>query len=92
VYGCQDLVGNVAEWCKMTLGDRPDVVPAALAVVVPPESEDEIVQQAVRGSCYLRTDERRMAAWHRRRLSRMRRNAWVGFRPACLLGVRPAPT
>jgi serine/threonine-protein kinase len=90
VYGCQDLVGNVAEWCRMTPGDRPDEVPAALAVVTPPRNQEEIVLQGVRGSCYLRTDERRMSAWHRRRLSQTRRNAWVGFRPACLLAVRPA--
>jgi len=38
----------------------------------------------------LRTDEARMAAWGRRRLSRTRRNRWVGFRPACLVPMKPA--
>ena len=45
---------------------------------------------AVRGSCFLRTDHRRMVSSHRRRLSTTRRNYWVGFRPALLLECRPA--
>jgi serine/threonine-protein kinase len=89
IYGCQDLVGNVAEWCQTTDGDNPELIPAPLAAVGPPEDPEKIVVEAVRGSCYLRTDERRMATWHRRRLSRTRRNGWVGFRPACLMPVRP---
>jgi hypothetical protein len=31
-----------------------------------------------------------MVAWHRRRLAVIRRNYWVGFRPASFLGCRPA--
>jgi serine/threonine-protein kinase len=89
-YGCEDMVGNVSEWCRMTEGDFgampepwPDVQPP------PPGS---VVYAAVRGSCFLRTDFRRMASWHRRRLSVTRRNQWVGFRPALFLPCRPAPT
>lgn len=89
VYGCEDLIGNVAEWCQRIEEDKPDLLPPPLAGIGPPEDPEAIVVEAVRGSCYLRTDEARMAAWHRRRLSRTRRNQWVGFRPACLLGVRP---
>jgi serine/threonine-protein kinase len=89
VYGCQDLVGNVAEWCQKTAGDKPDLLPAPLAAIGPPADPERIELEVVRGSCYLRSDESRMTAWHRRRLSRTRRNGWVGFRPACLLPLRP---
>jgi formylglycine-generating enzyme required for sulfatase activity len=89
VYGCEDLIGNVGEWCQLTPDDRPDFVPPPLSAIGPPEDPEEIVLQAVRGSCFLRTDEARMVAWQRRRLSRTRRNQWVGFRPACLLAMKP---
>lgn len=89
VYGCQDLIGNVAEWCQTTADDRPDEVPPPLPAMGPPEDPEAIVLRVVRGSCYLRTDERRMSAWKRRRLSMTRRNGWVGFRPACGMEVRP---
>jgi serine/threonine-protein kinase len=89
VYGCEDLIGNVAEWCQMTPGDRPDLVPSPWPDPSPPEDAAEVRRAAVRGSCYLRTDVNRMVAWHRRRLSTTRRNGWVGFRPACLLPYRP---
>jgi formylglycine-generating enzyme required for sulfatase activity len=88
-YGCEDLIGNVSEWCQMTDGDDPARVPRAL-----PEvswfAYDAPVYAAVRGSCFLRQNPRRMVAWHRRRLSVMRRNQWVGFRPAFLAPWRPA--
>jgi serine/threonine-protein kinase len=88
-YGCEDMVGNVSEWCRTTEGDdygrlpkeRPeDRVPAP----------SELVYAAVRGSCFLRSSRDRMPAWHRRRLSVTRRNRWVGFRPACFLPCFPA--
>jgi formylglycine-generating enzyme required for sulfatase activity len=94
VYGCEDLIGNVAEWCQMTPKDDPSVLPSPLPVITKPKNPEAIVMTAVRGSCYLRSDESRMVAWHRRRLSTTRRNTWVGFRPACLLPymvVTPAP-
>ncbi len=85
-YGCEDLVGNVSEWCLTTAdgtyGEMPPPWPE-----VPPGP-----YAAVRGSCFLRTDPAGMVAWHRRRLSITRRNQWVGFRPACLLPYRPAAT
>jgi serine/threonine-protein kinase len=84
-YGCEDLVGNVSEWCQMLEGGDPGRYPPPWPGV--PEGQ---VYQAVRGSCFLRSDPARMAAWHRRRLSVRRRNRWVGFRPACLMPYRPA--
>jgi serine/threonine-protein kinase len=88
-YGCEDLVGNVSEWCLTTAdgayGEMPPPWPE-----VPAPGEPPGPYAAVRGSCFLRTDPAGMVAWHRRRLSITRRNQWVGFRPACLLPYRPA--
>jgi serine/threonine-protein kinase len=86
-YGCEDMVGNVSEWCQMTPGDKADFVPSPCPEE--PVDSGEIALAAVRGACFLRTDAGRMTAWHRRRLSTTRRNRWVGFRPACLLSYRP---
>jgi serine/threonine-protein kinase len=87
-YGCEDMVGNVSEWCypmkaKAVVGQfpPPEEIP------VPPE---HTVQTVVRGACFLRTSATAMKANHRRNLSITRRNQWVGFRPACLLPIRPA--
>lgn len=88
-YGCEDLIGNVSEWGRMTPGDDPTWLPPARAVVEAPAEPEAIVLQAVRGSAYLRTDPGRMVSRQRRRLSSTRRNSWVGFRPACLLPYRP---
>lgn len=87
-YGCEDLVGNVSEWCQTTTGDDPAAMPtpdpgALLA------GGKAVVYAAVRGACYLRSRPPTMVSWHRRGLSRTRRNAWVGFRPACFLPCRP---
>jgi serine/threonine-protein kinase len=88
-YGCEDMVGNVSEWCQMTdesdFGHVPQSWPD-----LRPETLTETVYAAVRGSCYLRGDSLRMRAWHRRKLSVYRRNQWVGFRPACFLPCAPA--
>jgi serine/threonine-protein kinase len=89
-YGCEDMIGNVSEWCQVTPKDKPDHVPPAWPDLTEPDAPEEIRLMAVRGSCYLRTDTNRMAAWHRRRLSTTRRNSWVGFRPACLLSYYPS--
>ena len=69
-YGCEDMAGNVSEW---TLPDSnvyrwPKLASYAI----------------VRGSCFLRNDPRRVMVTHRRSLSSLRRNMWVGFRPAFL--------
>ena len=45
---------------------------------------------AVRGACFLRTSQETLVSWHRRQLAMIRRNYWVGFRPACFLPCRPA--
>jgi formylglycine-generating enzyme required for sulfatase activity len=88
-YGCEDLIGNVSEWCQMTAGDDPRLVPRELPEVEWP-TDDTPVYAAVRGSCFLRLNPRRMVAWHRRKLSVIRRNYWTGFRPAFLPAWRPA--
>jgi serine/threonine-protein kinase len=88
-YGCEDLIGNVSEWCWMTAqkdySGFPDPGPSS-----PFSPKDMTRPVAVRGSCFLRSDGKRMVSWHRRRLSPIRRNQWVGFRPASFLGCRPA--
>lgn len=89
-YGCEEMVGNVSEWCQpgapgAAVGDFPRAEPAvAMPTDVAP------VQAVVRGACYLRTSASAMKGTHRRNLSVARRNKWVGFRPACVLPVRPA--
>jgi serine/threonine-protein kinase len=90
-YGCEDLVGNVSEWCQMTAQDDPGFMPPPLPDVPAPEVPPG-PYAAVRGSCFLRMAPGGMVSWHRRRLSITRRNQWVGFRPACLIPYRPAIT
>jgi formylglycine-generating enzyme required for sulfatase activity len=87
-YGCQDMVGNVSEWCQRTPTDAPDFVPPVLPDLTPPDDPEKAEMAVLRGACYLRIAPRCMAASHRRGLSKMRRNAWVGFRPACMLPYR----
>ena len=87
-YGCQDMVGNVSEWCLTTPNDRPEHVQAVLPDLTPPDDPENVETTVLRGGCYLRVAARCMTAAHRRRLSKMRRNAWVGFRPACVLPYR----
>jgi serine/threonine-protein kinase len=88
-YGCEDMVGNVSEWCRMVQGDDYGCVPMERPEIRVP-APNAPVYAAVRGSCFLRRNRDRMPAWHRRRLSVTRRNRWVGFRPACLLPCFPA--
>ncbi|MGH7173537.1 MAG: formylglycine-generating enzyme family protein [Gemmataceae bacterium] len=88
-YGCEDMVGNVSEWCRMTDGDDYGRFPEHRPEIRVP-APGELVYAAVRGSCFLRSSHSRMSAWHRRRLSGTRRNRWVGFRPACFLPCFPA--
>lgn len=87
-YGCQDMVGNVSEWCQKTPDHRPDHVPAVLPDLTRPDDPDQPEYAILRGACYLRMAARCMTGSHRRNLSKMRRNAWVGFRPACMLPYR----
>lgn len=89
-YGCEEMVGNVSEWCL------PDAEGAATGAFPPPEpvipvpTDRRPVETVVRGACFLRDSANAMKSTHRRRLSVARRNQWVGFRPACVLPVRPA--
>ena len=87
-YGCEDMIGNVSEWCRMIEGEEYGYLPEKRPEIRVP-LPDEQVYAAVRGSCFLRSGTGRVAAWHRRRLSVIRRNRWVGFRPACLLPFYP---
>jgi serine/threonine-protein kinase len=89
-YGCEDMLGNVSEWCQTTVNDDHGFMPESVPDVHT-DPEGVVTYAAVRGSCFLRTDGRRMVSWHRRRLSITRRNYWVGFRPASFLPFRPAP-
>jgi serine/threonine-protein kinase len=88
-YGCEDMVGNVSEWCQMGGEDDFGAIPQTWPDVSPKPNPPPIYA-AVRGSCFLRTDHLRMRSWHRRQLSIYRRNQWVGFRPACYLPCAPA--
>jgi serine/threonine-protein kinase len=91
-YGCEDMAGNVSEWCRMTPDDDPEHIPQPwpdLSSLCQP-SDDEVQYAAVRGGCFLRTRSSALTCWHRRRLSTTRRNRWTGFRPALLLPCRPA--
>lgn len=88
-YGCEDMVGNISEWCRMVEGDDYGQLPEARPEIKVP-ADGSPAYAAVRGACFLRSSLPRMPAWHRRRLSVTRRNQWVGFRPACLLPCCPA--
>ena len=90
-YGCEDMVGNVSEWCWTTPKDDPVHLPE-LTPSIPDIPETSPIHTVVRGSCFLRTNPGRMVCWHRRRLSITRRNQWVGFRPASFLPFRPGQT
>jgi serine/threonine-protein kinase len=87
-YGCEELVGNVSEWCHPMPPKAP--VGAFPSEEVPLPRPGAQVLAVVRGGCYLRESATAMRASHQRNLSNTRRNKWVGFRPACLLPVRAA--
>ena len=87
-YGCEDLVGNVSEWCWA--GQSGDY---AAQPVVQQDTEKLLtsvnVSGMVRGACFYRKIPLRMRSSHRRRLAMIRRNQWVGFRPALMLPWQP---
>ncbi len=89
-YGCEELVGNVSEWCFPVPAQAPvgQFPPPNGTVALPKANASALT--VVRGACYLRSSATAIRASHRRNLSVTRRNKWVGFRPACPLPVRPA--
>ena len=80
VYGCTNMIGNVDEWC--VLQELDSFEDESMIANLPPQewSEDEL--QCVRGGNFLRSTMRTLTTFHRRRLNPIRRNKWVGFRPA----------
>jgi formylglycine-generating enzyme required for sulfatase activity len=88
-YGCEDLIGNVSEWCQAGDDKDPGKLPQSLPDTAAAQ-KGESVYAPVRGSCFMRTRERGMVSSHRRKLSMTRRNYWTGFRPALLLPCCPA--
>lgn len=86
-YGCEDMVGNVSEWCQPATAENRGAMPGYSTSM---SEADDSGYTAVRGSCFLRINPLRMPCWHRRRLAKTRRNRWVGFRPALFLPCRPA--
>lgn len=87
-YGCEDMVGNVSEWAY-PMPPKAAVSQLPPAGEVPPFPKLADVYAIVRGACYLRDSAMSMRCSHQRNLTQTRRNKWVGFRPACLLPVRP---
>ena len=85
-FGCQDMIGNVSEWCLPTQHLDDDVMGADIDSfdLNKPEKYDDI-HAVVRGSAFLRNQASLMSCQHTRALSMGRRNRWVGFRPATLL-------
>jgi serine/threonine-protein kinase len=82
-FGCEQMIGNVSEFCLSTEGLDEQAQLAGLCLPTPSPkhvSADDLV--ALRGSCFLRTDSARMICSHRRRLSAGRRNRWTGLRVA----------
>ena len=88
-YGCSGLVGNVSEWCQWGSEKKPGELPPHTPVVKA-TNRGKPVFAMVRGSAFLRSNPGRMRAGHRRKLAVVRRNQWVGFRPALFLPCRPA--
>jgi serine/threonine-protein kinase len=89
-YGCEELIGNVSEWClpsadESRISEFPDPYPD-----VSYPDDNNPVRTVVRGACFLRSSNAATRSNHRRNLSVARRNQWVGFRLAVFLPVRPA--
>lgn len=88
-YGCEELMGNVSEWCYPLSAKAPvTTLPGTNDLKLPKVGASEL--GSVRGACFLRGSAEALKGHHRRSLTTTRRNQWVGFRVACLLPVRPA--
>jgi len=70
--GCEDMIGNVSEWCSPEEPPRSEV------------SEPSAPSHPIRGCSFMQKSlsHGQMTAAHRRRLGASRRTRWVGFRPA----------
>lgn len=82
-YGCQDLIGNISQWCwPMEQFQSPEDVFDLVDVGNIDWQLWKEKEGSVRGACYLRTTSRTCSSSHRRKLSVSRRNKWVGIRTA----------
>lgn len=77
-FGCEQLIGNVSEWCRHPTAREAAELPARLGS----GAGSSVDLRPVRGSCFKRVGESRMASAHRRQLAVSRRNDWTGFRPS----------
>jgi serine/threonine-protein kinase len=89
-YGCEELIGNVSEWCNPVPEKHPPGEFAPPWPGLPFPSDDGKHRAVVRGACFLRRGYASGKSTYRRRLSLIRRNHWTGFRVAALLPCRPA--
>ena len=88
-YGCEQMAGNVSTWCQPGDPTNAGEFPPARPKPKMPTARKP-VQAAVRGGAFKRQGVQTLRTFHRRNLSVIRRNDWVGIRPACFLPVRPA--
>jgi formylglycine-generating enzyme required for sulfatase activity len=88
-YGCEQLVGNVSTWCQLGNPEQYQEIPPVRPLQKMPTARKPAFA-AVRGGGFQRTRHQTLIACHRRKLSVIRRNNWVGIRPLCSLPIRPA--
>ncbi|MFT5523199.1 MAG: sulfatase activating formylglycine-generating enzyme [Pirellulaceae bacterium] len=92
-YGCENLVGNISEWCHRI--DRQEGLPIGKIPARVVRSTNEWLESPethaiLKGLCFLRSDSTRVGAAYRRQLAMSGRNYWTGFRPALLPVVHDA--
>ena len=81
-YGCQDMIGNVSEWCFIAEDVDADALGLDPETFLDDPSSYDKVHMVVKGSAFLRVTPSLMTCQHRRLLGAGRRNRWVGFRTA----------